>query len=121
LYILRLASQNARWLSERESLIAGNVANASTPGYRARDIAPFSRVLEGVQSSLETTNSAHLTLASGFSEANYVEVASPEETLSGNSVNLEQQMIHLGEVNRAYALNTNVTRAFHQMILSVAK
>jgi flagellar basal-body rod protein FlgB len=122
LYILQLASQNARWLSQRETLIAGNVANASTPGYRALDLVPFSKVLDTARIGMTTTNAAHLIPASGGSdETNQVEAAPSEETLSGNSVNIERQMMNLGDVNRSYALNTNVTRAFHQMILSVSK
>jgi flagellar basal-body rod protein FlgB len=34
-YLLELASQRSQWLSTRQSLIAGNVANANTPQYRA--------------------------------------------------------------------------------------
>ena len=40
---------------------------------------------------------------------------------SGNSVSLEQEMIKAGEVNRAYALNTSVVKAFHRMLLASAK
>ena len=30
-----------RYLTERQTLIARNVANADTPGYKAQDLAPF--------------------------------------------------------------------------------
>jgi flagellar basal-body rod protein FlgB len=40
---------------------------------------------------------------------------------SGNSVNLEQEMMKGGEVNRAHALNLNVVRSFHQMLMSAVK
>jgi flagellar basal body rod protein FlgB len=50
-----------------------------------------------------------------------VEVDPAEQTLSGNTVNLEQQMINLGDVNRDYTMGSNIQRAFHQLLLSALK
>ena len=50
-----------------------------------------------------------------------IEVEPTEQTLSGNTVNLEQQMINLGDVNRDYSMSANIRRAFHQLILSALK
>jgi flagellar basal body rod protein FlgB len=36
--------QQARYLAVRQSMIAGNVANANTPDYKARDVLPFAEV-----------------------------------------------------------------------------
>ena len=40
-----LATQQARWLSVRQTAIAGNIANANTPGYARHDVEPFERYL----------------------------------------------------------------------------
>ena len=121
-YVLQLASQRTQWLSARESLIAGNVANANTPGYRATDLQPFAAVLDSTQVTMVTTNPAHMTpTQEEFASARVVESDSPDETLSGNSVNLEQEMIKLGDVNRAYSMDTNIKRAIHQLMMSAAK
>jgi flagellar basal-body rod protein FlgB len=40
---------------------------------------------------------------------------------SGNSVNLEQEMMKAGDVNRAHALNVNIVRSFHQMLINAVK
>jgi flagellar basal-body rod protein FlgB len=40
---------------------------------------------------------------------------------SGNSVSVERELIKADEVNRAYALNTNVVKAFHKMLLMSVK
>jgi flagellar basal-body rod protein FlgB len=45
LAILRMADALARHSATRHKLIAENVANADTPGYRARDLAPFDAAL----------------------------------------------------------------------------
>jgi len=122
LYVLQLASQSAQWLSARQSLIATNVANANTPGYRAVDLQPFSAVLDSTQITMATTNPAHMTATQAdFASSRVVESDSADETLSGNSVNLEQEMIKLGDVNRAYSMDTNIKRAIHQLMMSAAK
>jgi flagellar basal-body rod protein FlgB len=122
LYVLQLASQSAQWLSARQSLIASNVANANTPGYRALDLQPFSAVLDSTQVTMVTTNPAHMTpTQEEFASARVVESDSSDETLSGNSVNLEEEMIKLGDVNRAYSMGTNIKRAIHQMLMSALK
>jgi len=121
-YVLQLAAQRTQWLSARDSLIAANVANASTPGYQATDLQPFSSVLDNAQVSMISTNPSHLTPdGGGFAEARVVETGSPEMTLSGNSVDVENEMMKLGDVNRDYTLATNIKRVIHQMMMSALK
>jgi flagellar basal-body rod protein FlgB len=121
-YLFDIASQKAHWLSARQTAIASNVANANTPGYRAMDVQPFAAVLDSSPIQLATTNPAHLALPqTEDGSLREVEVDPAEETLSGNTVNLEQQMINLGEVNRDYAMGANIRRAFHQLLLSALK
>ena len=122
IYLFQVASEKAQWLSARQTAIAGNVANANTPGYRAVDVQPFSAVLDSSPIVMASTNSAHLpSTQPGPDSLREIEVAPAEETLSGNTVNLEQQMINLGEVNRDFSMSANIRRAFHQLILSALK
>lgn len=121
-YVLQLASERTQWLSARQSLIASNVANANTPGYRATDLQPFSAVLDSTRISMVTTNPAHLTPSEDeLASARVAESDPSDETLSGNSVRLEQEMIKLGDVNRDYSMGTNIKRAIHQMMMSALK
>ena len=121
-YVLQLAAQRTQWLSSRDELIAANIANANTPGFQATDLQPFSAVLDSAEVSLASTNPAHLTLGGdGFAEARVVEIGAPETTLSGNSVDIENEMIKLGDVNREYTMATNIKRVIHQMIMSALK
>ena len=122
IYLFQVASQQPQWLSARQTAIAGNVANANTPGYRALDIQPFSAVLDSSPIELATTNPAHLSARPSEAGAlREIEVDPAEQTLSGNTVNLEQQMITLGDVNRDFTMGANIRRAFHQLILSALK
>jgi len=121
-YVLQLAAQRTQWLSSRDELIAANIANANTPDFQATDLRPFSAVLDSAQVSMVSTNPAHMTPSGdGFAEARVVESDGPETTLSGNSVDVENEMMKLGEVNRDYTMATNIKRVIHQMIMSALK
>ena len=122
IYLFEVAAQKAQWLSARQTAIAGNVANANTPGYRALDIQPFSAILNSSPIEMASTNPAHLSSPQSQAGAlREIEAQPSEQTLSGNTVNLEQQMINLGDVNRDYTMNANIRRAFHQLLLSALK
>jgi flagellar basal-body rod protein FlgB len=122
IYLFEVAAEKAQWLSARQTAIAGNVANANTPGYRALDMEPFSAILDASPIEMAATNPAHLSPPqSQGGELREVETEPAEQTLSGNTVNLEQQMINLSEVNRDYQMSANIRRAFHQLLLSALK
>ncbi len=121
-YLFQVASQKAQWLSARQTAIATNVANTNTPGYHSVDVEPFSAVLDSSPIEMAATNSLHLSWPqSPIGDLRETEAEPTEETLSGNTVNLEEQMIDLGEVNRDYVMGANIRRAFHQLILSALK
>jgi flagellar basal-body rod protein FlgB len=121
-HLFNVISQHNRWLSVRQATIAGNIANANTPGHKALDVAPFEMALEEARLAMTATSPAHLTPAGNAAPAPDVRNAEPwEVTHSGNSVSLEQELIKAGDVNRAYRLNAGVLKAFHRMILASAK
>jgi flagellar basal-body rod protein FlgB len=122
IYLLQVASQKSEWLSARQTAVASNVANANTPGYRALDVQPFSIVLDNSPLTMAATNPGDIAPAvSPMDSLRQVETDPSEETLSGNTVNLEQQMINLGDVTRDFSMTANIRRAFHQLILSALK
>jgi flagellar basal body rod protein FlgB len=71
---------------------------------------------------MSATNLGDITPApSPLDSLREIESDPSEETLSGNTVNLEQQMINLGDVTRDFSMTANIRRAFHQLILSALK
>jgi flagellar basal-body rod protein FlgB len=121
-HLFTVISQHNRWLSVRQATIAGNIANANTPGHKALDVAPFEASLEEARLAMTSTAPAHMTPSGTTAAAIDVRPADPwDVTHSGNSVSLEQELIKAGDVNRAYRLNTGVLKAFHRMILASAK
>ncbi|WP_322416099.1 flagellar basal body rod protein FlgB [Mesorhizobium huakuii] len=117
-----LAAKQAQWLSVRQSAIAGNIANANTPGYTANDVEPFEKVLDRTAVSLQTTEAGHL----GSAATNAGFTIKPQEDdgvvmPSKNTVVLEDQLLKAGEVRRSFELNTAIVKAFHSMMMMVVK
>ena len=44
--LFELTSKQAHWLTVRQTVVAGNIANANTPGYATREVAAFEAVLK---------------------------------------------------------------------------
>lgn len=116
-----LASRQARWLAARQAAVAGNIANANTPGFVAKDVAPFADVLKGMkpaQVSMAATSSGHWQADRiAFEDQDPATAVLP----SGNTVVLADEMVKAGEVRRAFEVNTAVVKAFHRMLMMSAK
>ncbi|HET7412696.1 MAG TPA: flagellar basal body rod protein FlgB [Pararhizobium sp.] len=122
--LFRLASQQAHWLSVRQDVVAGNVANANTPGYKAMDVEPFSQVLDRMQSNqpMAADNPAHFVTDS-LRDA--VRTGEHDDGIaikpSGNSVSLAEELIKTGDIRRDFELNTALVKSFHQMMMMVSR
>lgn len=88
-----------RWHQARQGLLAENVANAETPGFRGRDLAQYDfadRVSGFSRASVTTsaTQPQHFSVSSseggGFGAEN---MANFEITPEGNGVTLEDEMM----------------------------
>jgi flagellar basal-body rod protein FlgB len=105
------------YLSERQKVIAQNVANASTPGFTPQDLKEFNKQqgLAGPQSAAAIVaqpapTDAGVSLGSPLTShklsqsRNYVAQAAPdsETTLNGNQVVLEEQMLKMSESRSDY-------------------
>jgi flagellar basal-body rod protein FlgB len=124
IYLLNLASRKTAWLSARQATIAANIANQNTPGYQAKDVAPFQDVLAQTRLDMATTNPSHLATSASGDVGAQTRVDDPdafEVTESGNSVGLESEMAKGGEVNRQFALTTNLVKSFHSMLMAALK
>lgn len=95
-------------LSERQRLIAENIANASTPGYRPRDLdtSGFERMLtaqaDNGRLAMTRTNSAHMAAGGGSARVEVVTRDDGETTIDGNAVVLEDQMARAAETRMQF-------------------
>ena len=120
--LFKLATQQAQWLSVRQSAVAGNIANANTAKYLAKDVVPFEAVLSGSRVALGATHPQHISAATSGQAFNVETVESgPSEMPSGNSVVLEDELLKAGEVRRAYELNTAIVKSFHRMMMMTVR
>lgn len=114
-----LASQKMQWLSARQKVIAENVANADTPGFKARETSSFQDMLKNnaPQSSLAVTRVGHIA---GTEPASNVRVDTDESSwatsIDGNSVVLEQQAIKANEVSESYRLAASLYRKGYELL-----
>ena len=123
-FLSELASRKTAWLSARQAAVAANIANQNTPGYRAVDVAPFQDILAKTRLELAGTNSGHLEAGAASDVASSVDKQDGndfEVAESGNSVGMEEEMAKGGEINRDYALTTNIVRSFHSMLMAALK
>ncbi|MBV2185463.1 MAG: flagellar basal body rod protein FlgB [Rhizobium sp.] len=124
--LFELAARQADWLSVRQEVVASNIANANTPKYLAKDITPFSAVLDTTTTvQMARTNPNHMAL-SDLSDDN-IEVKESELNdeigmqESGNSVSIAEELTKTGEIKRQHELNTNLVASFHRMMLMTVK
>lgn len=103
------------YLDQRQRLIATNISNADTPGYRPQDLedVDFGRVLTKVTGDrtirMAATAGGHLP---SFNAINNPDAESMKHTYeaapSGNAVILEEQMVNANRTNIDYGLMLNV-------------
>src|SRR4051812_20463403 len=89
-----LAEKRLNWTSQRQNVLASNIANINTPGYRARDITSFDKILSGAMASAPAqTQPGHMagTLPSGVASVTPDKAAT--RSLDRNGVTLDEQLV----------------------------
>ena len=122
--LFSLASRQAEWLSVRQEVVATNIANANTPKFHAKDVSPFSAVLDETQVSMVLTHPNHLaeiqySQTSGGHEHDLDNQIGIQE--SGNTVALAEELSKTGEIKRQYELSTSLVKTFHSMMLMTVR
>jgi flagellar basal-body rod protein FlgB len=115
--LFELTSKQAHWLTVRQSVVAGNIANVNTPGYAAREVAPFEAVMKETGTRMAATHPRHIQEDPLRGAVRSGKGDSVEVMPSGNSVNLPDELSKTGEIKRMYELNTGMVKAFHRMML----
>ena len=105
-------------LGARQRVVAGNIANSETPGFKARDVATpdFAGMVDGrVQRPQVRTLDARGDDGSGrvVADADVTEVK-PD----GNNITLEDQMLRMGRIGTDYATLSNLYRKQMQLLKS---
>jgi flagellar basal-body rod protein FlgB len=121
LQLFDLAFRQNEWLAQRQSVISSNVANANTPGYKARDVESFEDAMR-TSVPMATTDPQHFASPEFDAVRNQENGDGQAEVLvSGNDVSLEQEFLKSNDVMRSYTLNTQIMKSFTSMLQSVTK
>ena len=110
--LFRLAEQRLAWTDRRQHILAQNVANANTPGYRPRDLAPFAATLAA--SGLSLTSARHLPPGGGGAGPTIGRPA--EKTPTGNGVSLEDQLSKVADTSGVQAMVLNLHHKYQSMM-----
>lgn len=82
--------------SQRQQVLASNIANADTPGYQARDIDFAAALREatagGTRGALAATRAGHIAAPAGArAEANLLYATPSQPALDGNTVDMDRE------------------------------
>lgn len=103
--VFSLLRTRMQWHQERQRLLAENVANADTPGFRPRDLAEpaFSRALaQSGAVTMAATNSAHFGAGEGGPEQFRSREHHFMQRPAGNAVHLEDEMLKVASNQMDY-------------------
>jgi len=123
------------WLAQRQQVLARNIANANTPGFKPKDIeAPdFSALLErggpgsraGVGGTatrqpaavpLMVTHPRHIPAGPGDEQTSAkehnIDTKGAPKRISGNAVVLENELMKVGKTAMDYELSTNIYKRY---------
>jgi flagellar basal-body rod protein FlgB len=110
---------------QRLGVLANNLANADTPGYKARDI-DFSAVLSQTQGEtempLQVTNAAHITFDNSELPPGDLKYRNPyQASLDGNTVEMPVEQAAFSENNVRYQASLNfINSQISELQLAIA-
>jgi len=103
--IFQLASGLTRHASDRQAIVAENIANADTPGFKARDLVAFEDSFAAQSAlGLRGTRAGHIT------NRNETVFVSPfgVESPNGNTVSLEAEMMRSSEIRQQHDMAVGI-------------
>jgi flagellar basal-body rod protein FlgB len=101
-----LINKRLAWLSQRQDVLAENVANANTPGYKARDLKEpsFAELLRGADPSnrMAATQAGHIVASTRANAYKVIDDKSATPTINGNAVDVEAEMMKVSKTGIDY-------------------
>lgn len=118
--LMGMVTDKMSWLTQRQRVLAQNVANANTPDYKAQDLRAldFRESLRSTQRNvgLKQTSPMHVTASAARDDFQIQRNRSPYEiSADGNRVVLEEQMFKLNETQNDHQLASRLFKKYGQM------
>lgn len=125
LTLFGMVKNRLNWLTQRQEVLAQNIANSDTPKYRPSDLKQydFGQLVRGekMQLNMKTTEPNHLTGIRRRTRDYSLETERrPFETSpNGNGVVLEEQMAKVAETQISHRFTTQIYKK-HLMMIKMA-
>ena len=93
-------------------IVAGNTANADTPGYKARDLPDFARTYSGMRQGegQRATRPGHINSPARNMQPE-PEIQQGPASVNGNTVSLEGEMVRAADIRQQQDLALSVYRS----------
>ena len=113
-------------LSKRQQIVASNLANIDTPGYKTRDIsfqATIQELLSETPTALRRSQPEHLKSGIlGPSQSLPFEVPGLISRVDRNNVDLDRELLKLSETSFGYSMMSQILKGkFRTLALSITE
>lgn len=105
-----LAERRMSYLDRRSAVLADNISNADTPGWRTRDLKPFSVALAKAEVVPVLTNELHLPGTALSDPA--LQALSGERAPDGNAVRLDVELEKVADTDSAHMLVSDLWKKY---------
>jgi flagellar basal-body rod protein FlgB len=111
-------------LSRRQQVVASNLANIDTPGYKTQEVsfhATMQELLADSSAPMRMTRPEHqamTTVRFGANDPPVFEVGGLTQRPDGNNVDLDREMLKLGETSFGYSMIVQLLRIKFRTISS---
>lgn len=106
---MRMARDLGAHATQRQRIIAANIANADTPGYRAQDLDDFTARADTLSVGLRATRPAHVAAGDWGRQAGAARIdAGGEPSPNGNTVSLEEELVRAADARRQFDLSLSI-------------
>lgn len=125
LSVFQRLNARMRWLTKRQAVLAQNVANVDTPGYRSRDVKPptFDEAMARSAPSSKArppsapVQPAHVKITPRLAPEGTKEFRQRQEaTISGNTVDLEHELKKSADAALEYQTMSQLYRKHMEML-----
>ena len=107
--VMQLLQGYLKVTSDRQQLIASNIANVDTPGYHTKDV----NFQSAMQQAVDEGNDVQLMPSSS-------EVEGLPERPDGNNVNMDRESLLMGETQLQYQMGVQLIKAeFHRLLTAI--
>lgn len=114
--LFELAEHRLAWADQRQALLAQNIANASMPGYQARDARPFAQTLRNVTGLTPVqTAPGHLIGTIDPIRQSSMTQRPKQRSPDGNAVSLDEQLTKVADTQTMLQMTAAIYKKYLSM------